>query len=53
VVELVVEKLVGGWNGGERERERKTAKTGAEGLVFSRCWTRFSPLSCHEMQPYL
>jgi len=25
VVELVVEKLVGGWNGGERERERKTA----------------------------
>jgi len=25
----------GGWNGGEKEGEKKTAEIGAEGLVFS------------------
>ena len=37
----------------ERERERKTAETGAEGLVFRRLWTPISPLLGHEMQPNL
>jgi hypothetical protein len=36
VVEKLVVALVGGWNGGEREGEKKLQKRGAEGLVFGR-----------------
>jgi len=43
--------LVGGT--AERERERKTAETGVEGLVFGRFLTRFSPPSGHAIHPYL
>jgi hypothetical protein len=43
--------LVAGTAG--REREKKTAETGAEGLVFGRLWTPFSSCSGHEMHPYL
>jgi len=57
VVELMMKKLVvslvGGWIDEERERERKTAETGAEGLVFRRLWTPISPPLGHEMQLYL
>ena len=43
----------GGWNGKEREGEKKLQKRGAEGLVFGRLWTRFSPLSDPEIHIYL
>jgi hypothetical protein len=36
MVELVVVALIGGWNGGEREGEKKLQKRGAGGLVFGR-----------------
>jgi len=37
---------------GERGRE-KTVETGAEGLVFDRFWTLFSPPSGHQRSLYL
>jgi hypothetical protein len=38
----------------ERERrERLVAEKLGRTLVFSKVWTQFSPLSGHEMQPYL
>jgi len=43
----------GGWNGKEREGEKKLQKRRVEGLVFSRLWTRFSPLSDPEIHLYL
>jgi hypothetical protein len=48
VVELVVAETA------KRERERKKLqKRRVEGLVFSRLWTRFSPLSDPEIHLYL
>jgi hypothetical protein len=52
MVDLVAEKLVVAGTAG-RERERKTAETGAEGLVFGRLLTRFSPFSGHQRSLYL
>ena len=49
VVELVVEKpmvaLFGGWDGGEREEEKKNCRDGGRGWFFGRLWTLFSPPS--------
>jgi hypothetical protein len=57
MVEMMMEKLVvalvGGWNGGEGEGERKNCRNGAERLVFGRLWTRFSPPSGHQLSLYL
>jgi hypothetical protein len=56
VVELMVERQVMRVvvaEAVERERERKTAETWAEGLVFGQLWTRVSPPSGHQLRLYL
>ena len=52
-VTVVVVALVGGWNGGEREGDKKNCRNGAERLVFGRLWTQFSPPSGNQIRLYL
>ena len=59
MVELVVEEpmvaLFGGWNGGEREEERRLVAEKKKGrrLVFCEIWTPISYPSNHQWGFYL
>jgi len=52
---LVGGESVSGWRSGWREREKREDRDGNKigGLIFYRLWTLFSPLSSHEIHPYL